>query len=149
MKKRTILRFLCSGVVVSVIAVWAFNLPSLAARPDKSLYKGKSDIYLFGSIDPDGHKHIWALPVETAAGITRRLAAKYPRQSYDGVIFYRVHSWRDMAKLAGEANQHQGLMIVELFKEVDALKKRLSTKQKKLRFNQHRHQTGSKAEYLR
>ncbi len=122
MKKRTFFSICFIGGLAAVIGVFMLRMSSLAASPDKSLYDGKSDVYLFGSMDPEGHKHIWALTAETAAGITWRLAAKYPSQSIDGVIFYRVRSWRDMANLALESHKQQGLMIVDLIKEVERLK---------------------------
>ena len=122
MKKTTLFGVGFSGILVAVIGVLMLHGPSQATSPSKSLYKGNSNVYLFGSIDPDGDRRVWALPAETATGITRQLAAKYPSKPIDGVIFYSVHSWRDIAHLAVEANKQQGLMIVNLFKEVERLK---------------------------
>ena len=79
-------------------------------------------MYLLGIIDPEGYKRIWAFPAETAIGISKRLAAKYPRKTIDGVTFFRVTSWRDTSNLAIEANAQQGLLIVNLFKEIKTLK---------------------------
>ncbi len=129
MKKRTFFSICCSGFLVAVAAVLMLDMPSLATGPDKSLNDIKSHVRLFGSIDPDGHKHIWALTVGEAADLTRQLAVKYPRQTIDGVIFYRVRSWRDMANLALEANKQQGLLIVDLIKDVERLKMRPSNRQ--------------------
>ena len=74
-------------------------------------------------MDPDDRKHIWALPAEAAAGIGKQLAAKYPRKSIDGVIFYRVRSWRDTANVLIEAQAQQGALIVELSNQIKRLKK--------------------------
>ena len=58
----------------------------------------------------------------TTANISRRLAAKYPSKTIDGVTFFQINSFRDTSKLAIEANAQQGLLIVDLFKEIKTLK---------------------------
>lgn len=123
MKKKSIFSMFSIGVLVLVIGVFMTSLPLPATSPAKSLNDGKSDIDLFGIMDPDGRKHTWALPAETAAGISRRLAAKYPSKLIDGVTFYRVHSWRDTANLALEAQAQQGILIVDLINHIERLQK--------------------------
>lgn len=123
MKKKSIFSMLSTGVLVLAIGVFMSSLPLPATSPAKSLNDGKSDINLFGIMDPDGRKHTWALPAETAAGIGRRLAAKYPSKSIDGVTFYRVHSWRDTANLAIEAHAQQGSLIADLINHIERLQK--------------------------
>lgn len=123
MKKKSIFSMFSIGVLVLVIGVFMTSLPLPATSPAKSLNDGKSDIDLFGIMDPDGRKHTWALPAETAAGISRRLAAKYPSKLIDGVTFYRVHSWRDTANLALEAHAQQGILIVDLINHIERLQK--------------------------
>ena len=98
------------------------SMPLLAKSPAGSLSGESSNVYLFGIIDPDGYKRIWAYSAETAIGISRRLAAKYPSKTIDGVSFFRVTSWRDTSNPAVEANAQQGLLIVDLFKEIKRLK---------------------------
>jgi hypothetical protein len=108
--------------LVFVIAVFMLSVPLMAKSPAGSSTKESSNVHLIGIIDPDGQKHIWAFPAETAVGITRRLAAKYPRKTIDGVSFFRVTSWRDTSRLAVEASAQQGLLIVGLYKKLKSLK---------------------------
>jgi hypothetical protein len=122
MKKKSIFIIHAPGVLVFVIAVFMLSMPLLAKSPAGSSSDGSSNVYLLGIIDPDGHKRIWAFPAETASDISKRLAAKYPSKTIDGVTFFRVTSWRDTSKLAIEANAQQGLLIVDLFKEIKTLK---------------------------
>ena len=122
MKKKSILNFVSTGVLVLVMGAFVFNLPFPTTSPAKSMQAGESDLHLIGILDPDGRKHIWALPADAAAGISRRLAAKYPRQSIEGVIFYRVRSWRDTANIVIEAHAQQGVLIVDLISQVERLK---------------------------
>ena len=122
MKKKSIFIVHALGVLVFVIGVFMLSMPLLAKGPAGSSSDGSSNVYLLGIIDPDGHKRIWAFPAETADGISKRLAAKYPSKTIDGVTFFRVTSWRDTSNLAIEANAQQGLLIVDLFKEIKTLK---------------------------
>ena len=122
MKKKSILIIYAFGVLIFVIAVFMPSIPLLAKSPAGSSFDGSSSVHLLGIIDPDGHKHIWAFPAETVIGISRRLAAKYPSKTIEGVSFFRVTSWRDTSNLAIEANEQQGLLIVDLFKELKSLK---------------------------
>ena len=108
--------------LVFVFAVFMLNMPLMAKSPAGSSTEESSNVHLIGIVDPDGQKHIWAFPAETAVGITRRLAAKYPRKTIDGVSFFRVTSWRDTSQLAVEASAQQGLLIVGLYKELKSLK---------------------------
>lgn len=123
MKKKSIFSMLSTGVLVLVFGGFMTGLPLPATSPAKSLNDRKADIDLFGIMDPDGRKHTWALPAETAAGISRRLAAKYPSKLIDGVTFYRVRSWRDTANLAIEVHAQQGLLMVDLINQIERLKK--------------------------
>lgn len=120
MKIKSKNRFVLGGLVILLSVVFS---PLLAPGPAQSQPAGKSDVYLLGIMDPDDRKHIWALPAEAAAGIGRQLAAKYPRKSIDGVIFYRVRSWRDTANVLIEAQAQQGALIVELSNQIKRLKK--------------------------
>jgi hypothetical protein len=122
MVKKSIFIVHALGVLVFVIGVFMLSMPLLAKGPAGSSSDGSSNVYLLGIIDPDGHKRIWAFPGETAIGISKRLAAKYPSKTIDGVTFFRVTSWRDTSNLAIEANAQQGLLIVDLFKEIKTLK---------------------------
>ena len=123
MKKLSNFRTVSIGVLFLVIAAFMLSLTRPAASPAKSLNDVKSDFYLFGIMDPDGRKHTWVLPSETASGISRQLAAKYPRQSIEGVTFFMVASWRDTANMAIEAHAQQGILIVDLINQVERLKK--------------------------
>jgi hypothetical protein len=135
MEKKSIFTIHCIGVLVFVIGVFMLSLPLLAKSPAGSSSDGGSNVYLFGIIDPDGHKRIWAFPAETATGISRRLAAKYPSKTIDGVSFFRVISWRDTSNLVIEANAQQGLLIVDLFKEIKRLKANTPNRQLARRVN--------------
>lgn len=122
MERKSIFIFHTLGVLVFVIGIFMLSMLLLAKNtagfsPDES-----SNAHLFGIIDPDGHKRIWAFSAETAIGISRRLAAKYPSKTIDGVSFFRVTSWRDTSNLAVEASAQQGLLIVDLLKEIKRLK---------------------------
>ena len=108
--------------LVFVIVLFMLSMPLMAKSPAGSSTEERSNVHLVGIIDPDGQKHIWAFPAETAVGITGRLAAKYPRKTIDGVSFFRVTSWRDTSQMAMAANAQQGPLIVGLYKEVKNLK---------------------------
>ena len=108
--------------LVFVFAVFMLNMPLMAKSPAGSSTEESSNVHLIGIVDPDGQKHIWAFPAETAVGITRRLAAKYPRKTIDGVSFFRVTSWRETGRLAVEATAQQGLLIMALYKKIKRLK---------------------------
>jgi hypothetical protein len=58
-----------------------------------------------------------------------KLAAKYPSKKIEGVSFFGVTSWRDTGSLAIEANAQQGLLIVDLFKELKSLKANAPSRQ--------------------
>ena len=120
MKTKSKNRFVSWGLFILLSAVFS---PLLASGPAQSQPAGTADVYLLGIMDPDDRKHIWALPAEAASGIGRQLAAKYPRKSIDGVIFYRVRSWRDTANVLIEAQAQQGALIVELSNQIKRLKK--------------------------
>lgn len=135
MEKKSILIIYTLGVLVFVIGVFMPSIPMLAQSPAGSLFDGSSNVHLFGIIDPDGHKRIWVFPAETATGISRRLAAKYPSKTIEGVRFFRVTSWRDTSNLAIEANAQQGLLIVDLFKELRSLKANAPSRQLVRRVN--------------
>lgn len=122
MKKKAIFRFVSSGVFILVVGV-ALGLPLTATSPAHSQSAGKQDVYLLGIMDPDGRKHIWALPVETGTAISRQLSAKYPRQAIDGVIFYRASSWRDTANLVLEAHAQQNALLVNLTNRIERMKR--------------------------
>jgi len=135
MKKKSIFIIHVLGILVFVIGVFILSMPLSAKSPAGSSSDGSSNVYLIGIIDPDGHKRIWAFPAETASGISRRLAAKYPSKTIDGVSFFRVTSWRDTSNLTVEANAQQGLLIVDLFKEIKLLKANASSRQPARRVN--------------
>ena len=122
MKTKSISRFVSFGILIMVIGV-SLGLSPLATRPAHSQSAGKLDVYLLGIMDPDNRKHIWALPVETATGISRQLATKYPRKSIDGVIFYKVSSWRDTANLVMEAHAQQSALMVDLINRIERIKR--------------------------
>jgi hypothetical protein len=122
MKRKSKNRFMLSGVIVLLAGV-CLVLPLSAAGPAQTRPGGTSDVSLLGIIDPDDRKHIWALPVDAAAGISKQLAAKYPRKSIDGVTFYRVRSWRDTANLVIEAHAQQGALMVDLINRMERIKR--------------------------
>ena len=122
MEKKSILIMHALGILVVMIAVFMLSMPLLAKSPAGSSFDGSSNVYLLGIIDPDGQKHIWAFPAETAIAVSKQLAAKSPGKTIDGVSFVGVTSWRDTSNLAIEANAQQGLLIVDLFKEIKTLK---------------------------
>ena len=136
MEEKSIFRIYSIGIFAFVISTFLLSMPLLAANPAGSSSDRVSEMALFGIIDPDGHKHFWALPAEAKIGISNRLAAKYPRKIIDGIHFYRVTSWRDTANLFREANAQQGKLIADLFVEIERLKKqspeRLAGRVKKL-----------------
>jgi hypothetical protein len=127
MEKKSIFIIHSLGVLVFVIGVFMLSIPLLAKSPAGSPSEGGSDVYLFGIIDPDGHKHFWALPAETKTAISKRLATQYPRKTIDGIHYYRVTSWRDTSKLVIEANAQQGRLVADLFFEIERLKKKSHT----------------------
>jgi hypothetical protein len=135
MEKKSIFSIHFFGILVFVIGVFILSLPLLAKSPAGSASDGGSNVYLIGIIDPDGHKRIWAFPAETASGILRQLAAKYPSKTIDGISFFRVTSWRDTSNLVIEANAQQGLLIVDLFKEIKRLKANALSRQRARRVN--------------
>ena len=117
MKKESIFNLAVIGFVVLMAGVFGLSLPLWASS------HAKSDVVLLGVMDPDDRKHILALPAETATGISRQLAAKYPRESIDGVIFYRVGSWRDTANLVLEAHAQHSDLMVDLIKRIERIKR--------------------------
>lgn len=135
MEKKSIFIIHVLGVLVFVIGVFILSIPLSAKSPAGSSPDGSSNVYLIGIVDPDGHKRVWAFPAETGSGISRRLAAKYPSKTMDGVSFFGVTSWRDTGSLAIEANAQQGLLIVDLFKEIKSLKANAPDRQLARRVN--------------
>ena len=117
MKKESIFNLAFIGLLAMMACVFGLSLPLSATSP------AKSDAVLLGIMDPDGHKHIWALPADAATGISRQLAAKYPRKSIDGVLFYRVSSWRDTANLVIEAHALQGALMFDCINRIERLKR--------------------------
>ena len=117
------------GVLIFVIGVLMLSMPLLAKGPAGSPSDGNSNVHLLGIFDPDGQKRIWAFPADKAIAISERLAAKYPGKTVDGLTFFRVTSWRDTSNMAIEANVQQGLLIVDLYKEIKTLKKNGTSRQ--------------------
>ena len=122
MKKKSFFNFVLYGVLMVAFSAFLLRLLLPATSPAQTDGITKTEIFLLGTVDPDDRKHIWALPSETGADISRRLAAKYPRKSIDGVTFYQVHSWRDTAHLAIEAQAQQGVLLVNLINQLERLK---------------------------
>ena len=135
MGKKSIFIIHALGVLVFVIGVFMLSIPLLAKSPAGSSSDGGSNVYPIGIIDPDGNKRIWAFPAETTIGISRRLAAKYPSKTIDGISFFQVTSWRDTSNLAVEAHAQQGLLIVDLFKKIKRLKANAPSRQLDRRVN--------------
>ena len=77
MQKKSIFVSHALWALVFVIGAFVLSMPLMAKSPAGSSTQESSNVHLVGIIDPDGQKRIWAFPAETAAGITRRLAAKY------------------------------------------------------------------------
>ena len=146
MEKKSIFIIHALGALVFVIGVFMLSMPLLAKGPAGSSSDGSSNVHLLGIIDPDGHKHIWAFPAETAIGISKRLAAKYPRKKIDEVTFFRVTSWRAASNLAIEANAQQGLLIVDLFKEIKTLKENEPNRQLSRRVSELERQWNNRIE---
>ena len=122
MQKKSIFVTHAFWALIFVIGVFMLGMPWRAKSPAEAATEESSNVHLVGIVDPDGQKHIWAYPAETADGISTRLAAKYPRKTLAGVSFYRVASWRDTSQLAVEATAQQGLVIVGLYREIKSLK---------------------------
>ena len=123
MELNLIFRYASFKILVLVICVCVLGWILPATGPAQSLPGDKSDVYLLGIIDPDDRKHIWALPAEAATGFSRQLAVKYPRKTIDGVVFYRVHSWRDTANLLIEAHAQQAALMVDLINRIERIKR--------------------------
>ena len=123
MKKKSFFNFVSAGFMAMVICAFILRLPSPVTSSADSLQPGKANVHLLGIIDPDDRKHIWALPTEAGALIDRRLAARYPRKTIDGIIFFKVHSWRDTANTVLEAHAHQGELIVDLINRIERIHK--------------------------
>jgi hypothetical protein len=123
MKIKSILIIHFTGVLVFVMGVFMLSMPLLAKSPAKAASMGETGVFALGIIDPDGHKRIWAFPSQKAADITRRLAAKYPRKTIDGIQFFAVTSWKDTSNLLIEATQQQGILIAELFQKIERIQK--------------------------
>jgi hypothetical protein len=115
--KESIFSLTFIGLVVLMAGVFGLSLPLSASS------HAKSDVIQLGIMDPDDRKHTVALPAETATGISRQLAAKYPRKSIEGVIFYMLSSWRDTANLVLEAHAQQGALMVDLINRIDRIKR--------------------------
>jgi len=146
MAKKSIFNIHALGVLVFMVGVFMLSMPLLAKSPAGSSSDGSSNVYLVGIIDPDGHKRIWAFPAETAIGISKRLAAKYPSKTIDGVSFFRVTSWRDTSNLAIEATAQQGLLIVDLFKQIKILKENAPSAQLVRRVDKLERQSNARIE---
>jgi hypothetical protein len=123
MKQKSFFNFVSAGIMVLVIGAFILRLPLPATSPAESQQPGKANVHLLGIIDPDDRKYIWALPTESGALINRRLAARYPRKTIDGIIFFRVHSWRDTANVVLEAHAHQGELIVDIINRIERIHK--------------------------
>ena len=123
MKQKSLFNIVSAGIMAMVIGSFIIRLPLPATSPAESLQPGKANVHLFGIIDPDDRKHIWALPTETGTLIKRHLAARYPRKTIDGIIFFKVHSWRDTASVVLEAHAHQGELIVDLINRIERIHK--------------------------
>jgi hypothetical protein len=129
MERKSISIIHALGVLVFVISAFMLCIPLSAKSAAEPSSDGKSGIDLLCFVDPDGREHMWALPAESAVGISRRLAAKYPSKSIDGVTFYSVHSWRETANLVIEAHTQQRILIVDLLKKIKRQKAKATDRQ--------------------
>ena len=124
-----------SGYIRALFIVFAGLLlfagfPSDAVSMDKTKGTKQNDIQPVGIISPDGATNLWPVSKLRGSAILG-LLAKYPAKMIEGVKFYKLSSWPDMARILTAVNEHQAQIIRHLAQDVQELKKRVGILEKK------------------
>jgi len=129
-KKRS--AYAAMQLIVLAVFVTTVILPADAAESKRSKTKPRDDMQAVGIINPDGVKRVWLIANSNRGNIPE-LFAKYPSTMIDGIQFYQVSSWPDIARLLAVVNDQQARMIRKLAKKMLKLNKRIANLEKKNR----------------
>jgi hypothetical protein len=114
------------GLVVLLIR------PSGAAAIEELRPAEWNDIQMIGVIDPNGKANLWAISISDGAELLGMLTGR-PIQVNNGIRFYSVASWKEMADVLTVLNRHQAQVIERLADAVQQLNRRVSLIEKKKR----------------
>lgn len=107
----------------------------------------QDDIQPVGIINPDGAANLWSLSISRASDILG-LLAKYPSEMMEGIQFYRLSSWQDMARILTAFNEHQTQVIRHLAQDVQKLNERVKILEKKRQWVGHSGSINSRVQAL-
>ena len=114
------------------------TFPSGAVSGETASKHIQDDIQPVGIISPDGAKSLWPVS-RSRGGDILDLLAKYPSNMLEGVRFYQLSLWKDMARILTAVNEHQAEVIWHLTRDVQQLNKRVANlEQKPIRVVQSR-----------
>jgi hypothetical protein len=121
-------------MLLIVLAVFAMIgiLPAGAAESKSSKINTQDDMQTVGIINPDGAKRVWLIS-NSSAGDMSDLLAKYPSKMIDGLKFYKISTWQDIARLLTVVNEQQAQLIRKLARDMLRLNKRVGNLEKKRR----------------
>lgn len=90
------------------------------------------DIQMVGVIGPDGSTNLWAVSISNGGDVFG-LLAPHSSKMRDGIRYFSLSSWQDMARVLSAANRHQALVILQLVQNIDQLTKRVGIIEKRRR----------------
>ena len=111
-------------LIVFALLVMTGILPAGAAESKSPKINTQDDMQAVGIINPDGAKRVWLIS-NFSGGNIPDLLAKYPSKMIDGLKFYKLSSWQDIARLLTVVNEQQAQMIRKLAQNVLRLNKRV------------------------
>ena len=120
-------------LIVFALLVMTGILPAGAAESKSPKINTQDDMQAVGIINPDGVKRVWLISNSSGENIPD-LLAKYPSKMIDGLKFYKLSSWQDIARLLTVVNEQQAQMIRKLAQNVLRLNKRVGNLEQKRRW---------------
>ena len=109
-----------------------FILPSVAIGMEEPKPAEWKDIQMVGVIGPDGRNNLWAISI-SGGGELLGLLARQPSKINNGIRYFELSSWEDMAEVLTALSRQQARVIQQLAQDMQKLNNRLSRLEKKSR----------------
>lgn len=107
-------------------------LPSVVIGIENPKPPDWEDIQMVGVIGPDGSPNLWAVSISNGSDVFSLLAG-HSSTIRDGIRYFSLSSWQDMARVLSAVNRHQATVIRQLVENVDQLTKRVGSLERQRR----------------
>jgi len=142
------LSVLTNGLLIVFVGLLIIGiLPADAADSESSKTNIQDDWHTVGVINPDGAKRVWMISNSRGSDLPD-LLAKYPSKMIEGLKFYNVSSWQDIARFLAVVNEQQAQTIQHLAQNMQKLNNRVENLEKKRRRVVHSGSLGNRVEAL-